>query len=205
MANFGKRAKLECQKSTVKVECIVSIYETLYDDDGNIVRYKIVVQRLQDNVSEEEALQGLADAMPYITNKKQWYFDEDGNGKAIYSHYDYVLPEAMQAIINVAKNCYLTTAKIQNTDGTIEEREIQNYCVKLDIGFNPARGEAFFYRIKSGVNKDSLEKEIRYNLRHMPVAGRKLTKDIIEKHKNITDIAYKVYQDSLNIGVQENK
>ena len=46
---------------------------------------------------------------------------------------------------------------------------------------------------------------MRYNLRHMPVAGRKLTKDIIEKHKNITDIAYKVYQDSLNIGAQENK
>ena len=199
MANFGKKAKLECQKSTVKVECIVSVYDKIYDENGELSRYKIIVQRLQDQVSEEDARKGLADALPFITNKKQWFYDENGDGHAIYSHYDFILPEAMDSIINVAQNCFLTKINVENSDGTVEEKTIENYCVKLDIGFNLAKKEAFFYRIKSGVNKDSLAKDIKYNMRHMPQAGRKLTAEIIEKHKNITDISAQVLRESQNL------
>ena len=200
MANFGKKAKLECQKSTVKVECIVSVYDTYYDDEGNVTRYKIVVQRLQDQLTEEQAKQGLADALPYIVNKKHLESDIDGVNKMIYSHYDLILPEAMDAIVNAAKNCYETTIVIDDGFGNKEEKTIKNYCVKLDIGFNLAKGEAFFYRIKSGVNKQSLEKDIKYNLRHMPQAGRELTAKIIKDHENITNIAFQVYQDALALG-----
>ena len=72
MANFGKKAKLECQKSTVGVECIVSVYDTAYDEvTGEPVHYKVIVQRLQDQISVEDAEKGFADALPFITNKKQ--------------------------------------------------------------------------------------------------------------------------------------
>ena len=204
MANFGKKAKLDCQKSTVKVECVVSVYDTTYDEaTGKPAHYKVVVQRLQDQVTMEQAEQGLADALPFITNKKQWYYDAEGNGHAIYSHYDYITQEMMDAIIKAAKNCYVSKVNIENTDGVVEEKEIKNYCVKLNIGFNLAKGEAFFYRIKSGVTPDSLAKDVKYNIRHMPVAGRELTSKIIEDHRNITDVAYKVYMDSLKIGQNE--
>ena len=90
MANFGKKAKLDCQKSTVKVECVVSVYDTTYDEEtGKPTHYKVIVQRLQDQVSIEDAEKGNADALPFITNKKQWYYDAEGNGHAVYSHYDY--------------------------------------------------------------------------------------------------------------------
>ena len=201
MANFGKKAQLECQKSTVKVECIVSVYDTMYDEDGvTPLRYKIVVQRLQDQVAESDARSGLADALPYITNKKQWYYDEEGNAHAMYTHFDYVLPDMMAAIVDAAKNCYESTVSVENIDGTKEDKIIKNYCVKLDIGFNLAKREAFFYRIKSGVNKDSLAKDIKYNLRHMPTTGRELTAKIIEDHKNITDISYQVFMASQELG-----
>lgn len=200
MANFGKKAKLDCQKSTVKVECIVSVYDQNYDVEAGVTRYKVIVQRLQDQITEEEAKQGLADALPFITNKKQWYYDEEGNGHAVYSHYDYVSEEMMDAIKKAAQNCYESEIEIENLDGSVVKKTIENYCVKLDIGFNLAKGEAFFYRIKAGVTPDSLAKDVKYNLRHMPASGRKLTADIIESHKNITDISLKVYKDSLEIG-----
>lgn len=205
MANFGKKAKLPSQKSTIKVECIVSVYDIIYDEDGEISRYKVVVQRLQDQVEEKDARLGFADVMPYITNRKQWYYDEEGNGRAVYSHYDYVLPDAMNAILKAAKNVYHTKVQIENTDGSIEEKDIANYCVKLDIGFNLAKGEAFFYRIKSGITKESLEKDIRYNLRHMPESGRELTAAIIERHKYITDIAQQVHKEAQMLGERKEK
>ena len=200
MANFGKKAKLECQKSTVKVECVVSVYDTFTDAETGKIRYKVVVQRLQDNITKEQAEQGLADALPFITNRKQWHYDEEGNGHAIYSHYDYITDEMMDAIKTAARNCYKSKVTIENVDGSVEHKEIDNFCVKLDIGFNLAKGEAFFYRIKSGVTSESLAKDVKYNMRHMPVAGRELTAAILEGHKNITDIASRVYADSLKIG-----
>lgn len=204
MANFGKKAKLECQKSTVKVECVVSVYDTTYDEEtGKPTHYKVIVQRLQDQVSIEDAEKGNADALPFITNKKQWYYDAEGNGHAVYSHYDYITADMMNAIINAAKNCYESVVTIENTDGMKEEKKIKNYCVRLDIGFNLAKGEAFFYRIKSGVNKESLAKDIKYNLRHMPTAGRELTEKILDGHRNVTDVAYRVYMDSLKLGQKE--
>ena len=204
MANFGKKAKLDCQKSTVKVECVVSVYGSSVDEETGKTRYKVIVQRLQDMITTEQAEQGYADALPFITNKKQWYYDEEGNGHAMYSHYDYITDEMMEAIEKAARNCYETTVTIENIDGTNETKSIKNYCVKLDIGFNLAKGEAFFYRIKSGVNAESLAKDVKYNLRHMPVAGRELTKAILDGHRNITDIASKVYFDSLKLGQNEN-
>ena len=204
MANFGKRAKLDCQKSTVKVECVVSVYGSSIDEETGKTRYKVIVQRLQDLVTEEQAAQGFADTLPFITNKKQWYNDEEGNSHATYSHYDYITDDMMDAIEKAARNCYETTVTIENIDGTRETKNIKNYCVKLDIGFNLAKGEAFFYRIKSGITPESLAKDVKYNLRHMPVAGRELTKAILDGHRNITDIANRVYQDSLKIGHSDN-
>lgn len=200
MANFGKRAKLDCQRSTVGVECLVSVYGMTGDADGNPIRYRVVVQRLQDQVPMEEAEAGNADALPFITNKKQWFYDEEGNNRIGYSHYDFVSPEMMEAIRSAAKNCYITREPVETEPGTVEEIEVENYCVLLNVGFNLGRGEAFFYRIKSGVNKDSLAKDVRYNLRHMPKEGRELTAAILEGHKNVTDVAYKVYTDSLALG-----
>ena len=200
MANFGKKAKLDCQKSTVKVECVVSVYGSSIDADTGKKRYKVIVQRLQDNITEEQAEQGLADALPFITNRKQWSSDEEGNSKATYSHYDYVSEDMMEAIKSAARNCFKTKANVENTDGSVEAKSIDNYCVRLDIGFNLAKGEAFFYRIKSGITADSLEKDIKYNMRHMPTEGRILTEAILEGHRHITDIASRVYVDSLKLG-----
>ncbi len=200
MANFGKRAKLECQKSTVKVECLVSVYDESLDENGNPVRYRVVVQRLQDGVAIDDALAGLADAMPYITNKKQWFYDSEGNGHVQYTHYDYISPEMMEAIRKAAKNMYVTRVKTEDADGVVREQDVQNYCVRLDIGFNLAKGEAFFYRIKAGVNKDSLAKDIKYNLRHMPAPGRELTAAILDGHRDITDVAARVYKDAMELG-----
>lgn len=196
MANFGKKAKLDCQKSTVKVECVVSVYDESMDPETGKKRYKVVVQRLQDNITAEQAKQGLADALPFITNKKYWSYDEEGNGHAQYSHYDYITEDMMDAIKSAARNCYETKVNIEDTDGTVTAKNIDNYCVKLDIGFNLAKGEAFFYRIKSGITPESLAKDVKYNMRHMPVAGRELTAAILDGHKNITDIASRVYADS---------
>lgn len=200
MANFGKKAKLDSQKSTVKVECLVSVYETTNDEDGNPLRYKVVVQRLQDTVDMKDAEAGLADALPFITNRKQWTYDDEGNGHAAYSHYDYVTAEMMDAIKKAARNCYESEVTIENIDKTVERRRIENYCVKLDIGFNLAKGEAFFYRIKQNITQESLAKDIKYNLRHMPAAGRELTAAILDGHRDVTDVAYRVYMDSLKLG-----
>lgn len=205
MANFGKKAKLECQKSTVKVECVVSVYGSSIDEETGKKRYKVIVQRLQDNVTEDQAEQGLADALPFITNRKQWHSDEEGNSKATYSHYDYVSEDMMDAIVKASRNCFKTRVNVENTDGSVETKTVDNYCVKLDIGFNLAKGEAFFYRIKSGITPESLAKDIKYNLRHMPTAGRELTEAILEGHKHITDIASRVYVDSLKLGKEDSK
>lgn len=200
MANFGKKAKLGCQKGTVKVECLVSVYETVLDDNGEPERYRVVVQRLQDFVDVKDAEAGLADAMPYITNRKQWIHDPDGSSHARYAHDDYVTPAMMDAIRRAAPNCHESEVEVEEADGTKTVVTVQHYCVKLDIGFNPARGEAFFYRIKSGVDADSLAKDIRYNMRHMPAAGRALTDAILDGHRNVTDIAQKAYRDAVELG-----
>lgn len=197
MAIFGKKAKLECQRGTTKVECLVSVYDRTDDDDGKPLRYRVVVQRLQDGVSMEDAEAGRADPMPFITNRKQWQFDAEGNGHIRYSHDDYVSAEMMEAIRAAATNVHESVATVETMPGVFEERKIEHYCVRLDIGFNLAKGEAFFYRIKSGVNKDSLAKDIKYNMRHMPAEGRRLTADIIRGHKDVTDVALRVYQDAM--------
>lgn len=200
MANFGKRAKLDFQKPTRGVECLVSVYGRTDGEDGEAVRYRVIVQRLQDRVDMADAEAGLADALPFITNKKQWFYDEDGNNRVGYSHYDFISAEMMEAIRKASPNCYITKEPIETEPGVIEEKEIENYCVRLNIGFNLGRGEAFFYRIKAGVNKDSLAKDIKYNLRNMPAEGRALTEAILKGHQDVTDVAYRVYMDSLALG-----
>ena len=200
MANFGKRAKLECQKGTTGVECLVSVYGRTDGADGEPIRYRVIVQRLQDQVRVEDAEAGLADALPFITNRKQWFQDEEGNNKVGYSHYDFISADMMEAIRKAAKNCYVTKEPVETEPGDMRELEVENYCVRLNIGFNLGRGEAFFYRIKSGVNRDSLAKDIKYNLRHMPAEGRALTAAILEGHREVTDVAYRVYMDSLSLG-----
>ena len=65
----------------------------------------------------------------------------------------------MEAIQSAAKNCYESDVQVEIAPGVFEQRTIKNYCVKLDIGFNLAKGEAFFYRIKSGINAESLAKD----------------------------------------------
>lgn len=205
MANFGKKAKLECQKSTVKVECLVSVYGASVDEDTGAKRYHVIVQRLQDQVDVDSARQGWADALPFITNRKHWCHDAEGNCRVEYSHDDYVSEEMMEAIRKAAKNCYESVIKVETAPGVFEDTTVENYCVKLDIGFNLAKGEAFFYRIKAGVNADSLAKDIKYNLRHMPAEGRALTKAILDGHREITDIAQKVMADAAAMGQRDKK
>lgn len=205
MANFGKRAKLETQKSTVGVECLVSVYGRTDGADGQPVRYRVVVQRLQDQVDMSDAEAGLADALPYITNKKQWFCDEEGNNRVGYSHYDFISSDMMEAIRSASKNCYVTKELVETEPGTMSEIPVENYCVRLNIGFNLGRGEAFFYRIKSGVNRDSLAKDVKYNLRHMPAAGRELTAAILDGHREVTDVAYRVYMDAMALGKSKDK
>lgn len=200
MANFGKKAKLESQKSTVKVECLVSVYGCSKDEETGVIRYHVIVQRLQDQVAQGDAEMGLADALPFITNRRHWCHEPDGTCRVEYSHDDYISAEMMDAIERASPNCYETKAKVEVAPGVFEENTVKNYCVRLDIGFNLAKGEAFFYRIKSGVNKDSLAKDVKYNLRHMPVEGRMLTASILDGHREITDIAQKVMRDAAAVG-----
>lgn len=205
MANFGKKAKLECQKGTVKVECLVSVYDRSVDPETGAERYRVVAQRLQDQVAAGQAELGLADALPFITNRKLWCHQPDGSCKVEYSHDDYISGEMMDAIRKASKNCYRTKMTVETVPGVFEELDVENYCVRLDIGFNLAKGEAFFYRIKSGVNKDSLAKDIKYNLRHMPAEGRALTQAILDGHREITDIAQRVMRDAAAVGNNGNK
>lgn len=194
MANFGKKAKLDSQKATTGVECLVSVYETIYEADMvTPARYKVIVQRLQDGLTEDQANDGLADVLPYITNKRVWSHDEMGNASIMYSHYDFILPEVMDAIKSAAKNCYITKVQVQDEAGISEEYNVENYCVKLNIGFNLAKGEAFFYRIKSNVDESNV-KDVKYNNRHAPKEGRELTGDIMEKHQHITELAKLAYE-----------
>lgn len=194
MANFGKKAKLDSQKSTTGVECLVSVYETIYEADMvTPARYKVIVQRLQDGVTEQQANDGLADVLPFITNKRMWSHDEFGNASVTYSHYDFILPEVMNAIKKAAKNCYITKVQVQDEAGISEEYNVENYCVKLNIGFDLAKGEAFFYRIKSNIDESNL-KDVKYNDRHSPKEGRELTSDIIERHEHITELARLAYE-----------
>ena len=185
MANFGKRAKLETQKSTVGVECLVSVYGRTDGADGQPVRYRVVVQRLQDQVDMSDAEAGLADALPYITNKKQWFCDEEGNNRVGYSHYDFISSDMMEAIRSASKNCYVTKELVETEPGTMSEIPVENYCVRL--------------------NRDSLAKDVKYNLRHMPAAGRELTAAILDGHREVTDVAYRVYMDAMALGKSKDK
>lgn len=200
MANFGKKAKLECQKSTVKVECLVSVYGESIDDETGAKRYHVIVQRLQDQVDPEHARQGWADALPFITNRKHWCHEPDGSCRVEWSHDDFISEDMMEAIRKAARNCYASKVRVETSPGVFETRSVENYCVKLDIGFNLAKGEAFFYRIKAGVNAESLAKDVKYNLRHMPAEGRELTRAILDGHQKITDIAQKVMADAAALG-----
>lgn len=205
MANFGKKAKLESQKSTVKVECLVSVYGESVDEETGNRRYHVIVQRLQDQVDPAHARMGWADALPFITNRKHWCHEPDGSCRVEYSHDDFVSEDMMAAIESAARNCYESQVQVEIAPGVFEPRTVKNYCVKLDIGFNLAKGEAYFYRIKSGVNAESLAKDVKYNLRHMPASGRELTKQILDGHREITDIAQKVMADAAALGRDGNK
>lgn len=103
MANFGRKAHLECQKSTVKVECLVSVYGESVDEETGNRRYHVIVQRLQDQIDPEHAKMGWADALPFITNRKHWRHEPDGSCRVDYSHDDFVSEDMMEAIQSAAK------------------------------------------------------------------------------------------------------
>ena len=107
LARFGKKAALESQKSTKEVECIVSVAEDGYSVNpatGQPSSYYVEAQRLQDGVSEEDALAGLADSSPFITNKKEYYRSLTGEKREKTSHTEQISVYGMEQIRNAAVN-----------------------------------------------------------------------------------------------------
>ena len=89
MARFGKQAALDEQKSTKEVECIVSFSDDNKSTNpitGEVTSYYVEAQRLQDNVDPKDAAAGRADSNPYITNKKEWYRNLNGQSCEKTSH-----------------------------------------------------------------------------------------------------------------------
>ena len=84
MARFGKQAALDAHKSTKEVECLVSVSDdncSINTMTGQPSSYYVEAQRLQDQVDPEDAMAGKADSNPYITNKKEYYRDINGETK----------------------------------------------------------------------------------------------------------------------------
>lgn len=196
MARFGKKAALESQKSTKEVECIVSVAEDGYSVNpatGQPSSYYVEAQRLQDGVSEEDALAGLADSSPFITNKKEYYRSLTGEKREKTSHTEQISVYGMEQIRNAAVNELVTIRKVFDAvTGEEKEKRIRNYIVKLNIGFGGPGKPAFFYVPKA---MNLTERDERYSFRNMPRPGRELTQEILDRHEEITRLAKQAAQE----------
>lgn len=194
MARFGKQAELEEQKSMESVECLVSVSDDNVSTDmiSGETRYYVEVQRLQDQVSEDDAKDGLADSNPYITNMIEYYKDKTGKSNRKTSHMQPVSVYGMEQIKANAVNEYDTVKQVFNAvTGETSEKVVHNYIVKLNIGIDNKRKTAFFY-VPKAVNRTDADKV--YNERNMPKPGRELTQDIIDKHNEITRLSKEFYK-----------
>ena len=204
MARFGKQAALEEHKSTKEVECLVSVSDdnrSVHAVTGRPTSYYVEAQRLQDQVDPEDAKAGKADSNPYITNKKEYYRDINGQMKEKTSHSEQISVYGMEQIKNAAINEFDTIKKVFDAvTGEEKEKIVHNYIVKLNIGFGGPGKPAFFYVPKATTNT---EKDEAYNFRNMPKAGRELTQEILDKHNEITQIskeaARKLYSDTTSV------
>lgn len=190
MARFGKQAELDAQKGTKDVECIVSVSDdNCYVDSttGKATRYFVEAQRLQDEVSPEDAKAGKADSNPYITSHKEYYRTLTGEVKEKVSHVEQISAYGMEQIKAAAANEFDTIKKVFDAvTGEEKEKIVHNYIVKLNIGFQGPGKPAFFY-VPKAVNVT--EKDEKYSFRNMPKRGRELTQAILDKHNEITQLA----------------
>lgn len=207
MARFGKKAALESQKSTREVECIVSVPEDGYSvnpSTGEPSSYYVEAQRLQDAVTPEEAMAGLADSSPFITNKKEYYRTWTGEKREKTSHTEQISVYGMEQIRKAAVNELVTIRKVfDSVTGEEKEKRIKHYIVKLNIGFGGPGKPAFFYVPKA---TNLTEKDERYSFRNMPKPGRELTQEILDRHNEITRLAKQAAQEMYSYsGVGEVK
>ena len=196
MARFGKMAALEQQKSAHAVPCIVSWAENACsgsDGNGRHSRYYVEVQRYQGNVSEEDAAAGKADSNPYIVNKRVSY-NMCGASRNKIDHQTSLYAGAMQAIEQASESDVVTekysiksafaqaTAAASGQDESIPSDgvKVHHYFVKLNIGFG--KNEAYIYLPKADVLSDP-------NGRNMPLPAGEFTKEMLDKHNHITQIA----------------
>ena len=194
MARFGKQADLPEHKSTQEVECIVSVSDDncSVNANGEPSAYYVEAQRLQDQVSVEDAMAGRADSNPYITNKKEYYKDVNGRRKEKTSHMEQISVYGMEKIKEAAANEYDTVKKVfDSVTGEEKDKIVHNYIVKLNIGFGGPGKSAFFYVPKAN-NQTARDEE--YSNRNMPKEGRELTQDILDKHNEITRLSKEAAQ-----------
>lgn len=195
MARFGKQAALEEHKSTKEVECLVSVSDdncSINAATGLPNSYYVEAQRLQDQVSPEDAMAGKADSNPYITNKKEYYRDINGETREKTSHTEQISVYGMEQIKKAATNEFDTIKKVfDSVTGEEKEKIVHNYIVKLNIGFGGPGQPAFFY-VPKAVNKTA--KDESYSFRNMPKAGRELTQEIIDNHNKITQLSKEAAQ-----------
>lgn len=190
MARFGKKAELDTHKSTQGVECLVSVAEDGVARNkvtGQPVSYYVEAQRLQDQVSPEDAKAGLADSNPFITSKKEYYRTLTGETKEKTSHVEQISAFGMEQIKKNAVNQFDTVKKVfDSVTGEEKEKVVHNFIVRLNIGFSGPDKTAFFY-VPKAVNRT--EQDERYSFRNMPKAGRELTQEILDRHAEITRLA----------------
>lgn len=195
MARFGKQAALDAHKSTKEVECLVSFSDDNKSTNsitGEVTSYYVEAQRLQDSVDPEDAAAGKADSNPYITNKKEWYRNLNGQNCEKTSHQEQISVYGLEQIKKAAVNEFTTVKKVfDSVTGEEKEKTVHNYIVKLNIGFGGPGKSAFFY-VPKAVNSTDKDKE--YSDRNMPKQGRELTQDILDKHNEITRIAKEAAQ-----------
>jgi hypothetical protein len=192
MARFGKKADLDEQKSTKDVECLISVSDDNCMVDqvtGEPISYYVEAQRLQDQVNPDDAKDGKADSNPYITNRKVYYYDARGQRREKTDHAERISAFNMEAIKNAASNEFDTVKTVlDSVTGEEKQKIIHNYAVKVNIGFDARQKTAFFYPIKV-LNGDATSKDVAYNERNRPKAGRVVTQDILDKHNEITKLS----------------
>jgi len=196
MARFGKKAELDSQKKMTDVEVVVSVYDDgcYKNAAGETIGYYVEAQRLQDEVSEEDAKAGKADSNPYLTSKKEKYKDSNGQIREKVSHVQQITAYGMDQIKAAAANCFDVVQKYTNpVTGEEKERIQHNYVVKVRAGLDMRANTGFFF-VPKAVN--ATEKDEKYSKRAMPKTGRVLTEDILEKHRKITEISKEFYKNS---------
>lgn len=160
---------------------------------GDPSSYYVEAQRLQDGVSPEDALAGLADSSPFITNKKEYYRTINGEKREKTSHTEQISVYGMEQIRKAALNEFVTIRKVfDSVTGQEKEKRIRNYIVRLNIGFGGPGKPAFFY-VPKAVNLT--ERDEWYSFRNMPKPGRELTQEILDRHNEITRLAKQAAQE----------